>query len=90
MNYILSRPELALAAALVVILLWVGLAFWAKVEPVGDEVGERLDALQPTYQIKDLLILPAEADPLPVPIPRVSIYAQLCASLGYDPLGGPA
>lgn len=41
----LARPELAAAAALLVALCWVGLAYWLQWRSVGDEVGARLDAL---------------------------------------------
>lgn len=48
MSDLLDRPELALAAALVVTLAWLALFYWHRVRPVGDDVGARLDALQPT------------------------------------------
>jgi hypothetical protein len=47
MSALLDRPELALAAALVVALGWVTLAFWHRLGAMGDEVGARLDALAP-------------------------------------------
>lgn len=90
MTDVLDRPELALAALLVLALCWAGLAFWLRLRPVGDDVGERLDALQPTYEMAALAVPAEPPDPLPMPLPRLSIYAQLCATLGYDPLGEPS
>lgn len=48
MTDLLDRPELALAAALVVTLAWLALFYWHRVRPVGDDMGARLDALRPT------------------------------------------
>lgn len=98
MTDLLARPELALAAALAVALAWVVLAFWARVRAVGDDVGRRLDALQPRYDMADLRVIgvvPAARDysgargPCPLPPTRhPSLYDALVAQLGFDPLGG--
>lgn len=45
MTELLSRPELAVAAALLVALLWLALGYWLQFRVVGDDVGARLDAL---------------------------------------------
>jgi hypothetical protein len=92
MNEVLNRPELALAAALLLTLVWVGLAFWLRLRPMGDDVGARLDALQPSYEMADLRpeARPAEK-PRPTPagmLPRVvmpNIFEQLCQELGVSP-----
>lgn len=44
---LVGRPELALAAGLTVGLCWVVLSFWLVLRDVGDDVGARLDALEP-------------------------------------------
>lgn len=45
MNELLSRPELALGAALAVALAWLALAYWVRLSAARDEVGARLDAM---------------------------------------------
>lgn len=42
---LLSKPELATATALVVALMWLALAFWLRLRPVGDDLAGRLDEL---------------------------------------------
>lgn len=55
MSELLRRPELALAALLVVLLLWVALGYWITMRPVGDEdLGARLDALAPVVDFANL------------------------------------
>lgn len=77
------------------------LLLWAKFGPVGDEVGERLDALQPDYDFSDLPPIirsrdysgergevpgPALAGRLPRVVPACrDFYADLVGRLG-DPL----
>lgn len=94
MSTLLHRPDLALAALLVLALLWAGLAFWNRVSAVsGDVVGARLDALQPRYDFTHLPSAPApkrdysaERGPAPdAPARYASIYDELCVRLGIRP-----
>lgn len=91
MNAVLNRPELALAAALAIALAWMAFAFWLRVRAMGDDVGVRLDALQPSYDMADLRpeVQPAEKPrPAPGMLPRVvmpNIFEQLCQELGVTP-----
>lgn len=111
MNELLARPELALAAVLLVGLLWLALAYWARLSAVlGDDVGARLDALA-VVEVREVPaadrydrfatrdysgdrgVVPAGPPPATsrwgdVVVPRwTDFYAELVASLGYDPLG---
>lgn len=88
---------LAVAAALVIALGWVCVAYADKILGVGDEVGARLDAMA----VAEVGTVPAadryarferrdydhERGPAPVAKPRYpTLYDELCARLG-NPLG---
>jgi hypothetical protein len=77
------------------------LLLWARFGPVGDEVGERLDALQPDYDFANLPpIIPSGRDysgergevPSPAAKPPepdmrpAPVYRDLVRRLGLDPL----
>lgn len=76
------------------------LLLWARFGPVGDEVSERLDALQPDYDFADLPPIIRERDysaergevPGPAVKPRgpdvrpAPVYRDMVRRLGLDPL----
>lgn len=87
---LLDHPELVPAVLLVAVLLTLGVAFVTRIARMGDEVGARLDALDPGYELASLAYAKS-ADLPPLPVPplggAVSVYATLVGTLGIDPLG---
>lgn len=87
MGELLAYPGMAPALLVLgaLLLAWGALGAWARVRPVGDDLGAALDALAPRYDFSDLP--EAEGPPpgtLPVPL-LPDLFDALCRELGFQP-----